>query len=126
MSHEKLPPYDDQQLKEIAQTEKKILIELTKTEKAIEKIKSEEVHIEEEDTAILKGVRASTGFRSKVVRRIAKHKILFTLITATAIILFWRGVWDVSSSVPVLSYPIAALLIGAVILIFIDRYSDLS
>jgi len=31
-----------------------------------------------------------------LIRKIAKHKLIFTLVVSTAIILVWRGIWEVS------------------------------
>ena len=60
------------------------------------------------------------------IRKIAKHKFIFTLIVSTAIILVWRGIWEGSAAVPFLSSSIVSLIIGVGILWLIERYTDLN
>ena len=63
--------------------------------------------------------------RKVIVRKTAKHKFIFTLIVSTGIILVWRGIWEVSATLPILSSSFAALFVGVGILWLIERYTDL-
>ena len=52
-----------------------------------------------------------------VLREPDKH-LLLSLLAATGIILFWRGMWEVADMLPVISHPLASLVTGLVILAF--------
>src|SRR5579859_134379 len=121
-------------------TEKKILSE----EKHIE---AEEVKIEKvenkllRDEEVLVGTVESGAFKRLMeggrvlreaahakkifVKKIAKHKFVFTLIVSTGIILVWRGIWEYSATLPILSSSLIALFVVMGILWLIEKYSDL-
>lgn len=106
--------------------EKKILVEegqiLRKEQQIEEVLEGKEFKTLLENGEALKDLNS---VRKRIIRRIAKHRFIFTLIVSTAIVLVWRGIWEISSIIPVLSQSIVALAIGLLILWLIERYSDL-
>ncbi len=117
----------------MSNVESKLLKEAGRIEKTEEKILKQEQTISKviggdqfqtllQNAEILTKVERTRRF---LVRRIAKHKFIFTLIVATGIILVWRGVWEITAVIPILSQSIVALLLGVTILWLIERYTDL-
>ena len=52
----------------------------------------------------------------KTRARLSRHPIIYTLIGGTAIVLFWKGVWETADLFPFLEGP-AAIVISLVILL---------
>lgn len=52
----------------------------------------------------------------KVRAKLSRHPIVYTLIGGTAIVLFWKGVWETADLFPFLEGP-AAILVSIVILL---------
>ncbi len=113
--------------------EGKILREEEKIEKTEEKLlKEEKVVIKTLESKQFETLLQSSSVlrdlgktKKGVIRKIAKHKFVFTLIVSTAIILVWRGIWEESAALPIISSSLVALLVGVGILWLIERYTDL-
>ena len=103
--------------------------EILKEEEIIEKQQAQILKKEAEIEGIIvkegQVLQELNKTRKNFVRKIAKHRFLFTLIVSTGIILVWRGIWEISAEVPFISQSVVALLIGLAILWLIERYSDL-
>lgn len=115
-------------------TEKRILVEEKKIEQTEkELLREEKVVVKTLESRQFETLMQSSNLlrdlaktKKGIVRKIAKHKFIFTLIVSTGIILVWRGIWEVTEAMPVLSSSLVALLIGITILWLIERYTDLS
>jgi hypothetical protein len=46
-----------------------------------------------------------------------RHKILFAFLVFFAINLLWYGIWEIVSTIPILSNPYVAIILGGIILI---------
>jgi len=89
------------------------------------KIINEEEEIMRSDKETSSSVRAILQWRNRVARKISRHKALLSTLIATGVILVWRGIWEVSADIPVLSSSLVALALGVVILVFINRYTEI-
>jgi hypothetical protein len=54
--------------------------------------------------------------RAELTSRFRSHYFLYTLIGAIGMIIFWRGIWDLSYEIPILSHPLVSIVVGLVIL----------
>ncbi len=66
---------------------------------------------------IAKIVRFFDKLEDKVRAVLSRHPILYTLIGAVAVVLFWRGVWMTADFFPFLTGPISILLSVGILLI---------
>lgn len=105
------------ELKDIKDEEKEILKREDKVEETLESTSFKEIM----DAA--PAVKELSTFRSKFVRRIQKHKLIFTLFVAVGIVLVWRGLWELSESI--IASAAVSLVLGIVLLWLIKRYTDL-
>lgn len=66
-------------------------------------------------------IRKITKFFDKLEDRVrgdlSRRPIIYTLIGAVAIVLFWRGVWMVADSIPFLTGPVSLVVSIVVLLI---------
>ena len=62
-------------------------------------------------------------YRRKIVRKLARHRFLFSVLVSLGGVLIWRGLWDLTASIPVLKESIVALLLGFLILWLLERYA---
>jgi len=53
----------------------------------------------------------------KVRGRLSRYPIFYTMIGGTAVVLFWRGVWDTADMVPYLNGPVSIVISVIVLLI---------
>lgn len=57
----------------------------------------------------------------KILREIKSyrvhHKILFTLLGTTGVVLIWRGLWMLFDLTPVINHPIISLILGFALVI---------
>lgn len=109
----------DKEEKKIEVEEEKILKEEEKIDKVIESPKFKNL-VENGDA-----LADLNNTRKRIIKKIAKHRFLFTLIVSLGIVLVWRGLWEISAGIPILSQSIVALVLGLGILWFIEKYSDL-
>jgi hypothetical protein len=115
--------------------------------KATEVIKESEHRIQEEEKQILileeqilKQIKhhpirtlARGGFTRKelqilhkvFVRKLAKHRLVFTVIITFGVVLIWRGFWEVTAVLPLLSSPIVCLIVGFIVLWGVKKYTEL-
>lgn len=104
-------------LKQGAVIEEKVdhlIQEEQKVEKNVEEVKQEETVIAQVESK-----------RKRFVRRLAKHKFLFSMVASLGVVLVWRGLWDVTAELPVLKDSLVALLIGFAIIWFLEKYSEI-
>lgn len=105
--------------KKIESVENKIL---ANEEKILEKLKSPQFNeVFEEDSTR----KDEVTFRRRVKQRIAKHRFLFALLIAFAVVLIWRGLWEITEKLPLISESVIALLVGIGILWFFEKYTEL-
>ncbi len=118
---------------DIAKLEKKIIDEEEKIEELEKKIDSKEGRILATQDKILR----STGslklvgsglskyqaklLHSKFLKRLNKHKILYSFITLLAVILIWYGIQNLLATIPFIHQPIIAIILGVLIVWFIDK-----
>lgn len=91
-----------------------LIQEEQKVEKNVEEVKQEETVIAQVESK-----------RKRFVRRLAKHKFLFSMVASLGVVLVWRGLWDVTAELPVLKDSLVALLIGFAIIWFLEKYSEI-
>lgn len=107
--------------KKIEHEEAKILLEERKIENEEREVKAEEGKI----VSIEKTIREATKMRLGFLRKFAKHKFIFSMIAGTGVVLVWRGLWDISETIPGLESSVVALIVGIGILWFLERYTEL-
>lgn len=130
----------DREAETLKEREQHILAAEEKIEQAEAHIEAEEKKIEKVELAILENSK-NNGMRSifdgeltaperyfvrmRFVRKLAKHKLLFSLLATVGVVLVWRGIWHTVDSLPIISAAIISLLAGIAILWLIGRYTDL-
>ena len=82
----------------------------------------EEVEHKIENTKTLHEIRENLSVLLEKEKRYVnsfkfRHKITFAFIVFFAINLLWYGMWTIVSDIPILSNPVVALVLGAIILI---------
>lgn len=116
---------------EILSDEKKIERNIKKIERIENKIEDQEKEIMGVEKTILKHAghrfypREFKFLRVVLLKKIARHKLLYTLSISTGIVLVWRGIWETSAMIPFISYPLVALTIGIIILWLSEKYTEL-
>ena len=118
--------------------DKTIIKEEEKLEKDISKIEDIEDEIEDHEKEIIgleknilkhssskKFPKEFKFLKALFLKRIAKHRLLYTLAISLGIVLVWRGIWETTLMIPILSYPIVALVVGIIILWLTEKYSEL-
>jgi hypothetical protein len=91
------------------------------------KILSEEAHIERDLTVLEKKTASLSSLekhRRRLVKKLAKHRFLFSMIVSFGVVLVWRGIWDITAELPVLKESAVALITGFVIIWFLEKYSE--
>ena len=108
-----------------------IVGELLKEEDQILKtehsILAEETVLEHEVKSLEKKISVLNAFeshRKRVVRRLAKHKFIFSILVSLGVVLVWRGIWDITSVMPVLKDSFVALIVGFAILWYLEKFSE--
>lgn len=109
----------ESELKRIREDEVKILSEEGQVLKAVKNIERYEILGEQ------KSLNHFSKFRRLFIREASKHKFIFSMTVVFGVVLIWRGLWDVSEQIPIISDSIIALFVGMAILWFIERYSNL-
>lgn len=67
----------------------------------------------------------SKSIRKRFIQKIARRKFLFALLIASGTVLVWRGLWEITAKLPLLSESFVALFVGLGILWVVERYSEL-
>lgn len=62
--------------------------------------------------------------RRQIVKRLAKHKFLFSMTVTFGFVLIWRGMWGVADVLPIVKDTGVSLLLGFGILWFLEKYAD--
>ncbi len=106
-----------EELKEIKKEEAEILEKEKSSEKILKSSSFKEV------LEAAPALHEVNTFRSKVVRRLQKHRLLFTLFVALGIVLVWRGLWEITEHF--ITSAVVSLILGIVLLWLIKRYTDL-
>jgi hypothetical protein len=113
------------QIVEVEAIEKRILKEESRIERSEAKIAAAEAKILKVDRRIESNMPQLAFLRTRMVRKLSRHRFLFTMVITVAIVLIWRGIWEISEGIVFLSSSFVALLAGVFILWFINRYTEL-
>lgn len=105
---------------EILKEQKKIEQEEVKMLKKEDEIKNEVDQIEKSTQAL----NSIERYRHNVVKKLAKHKFVFSMIVSLGVVLIWRGIWDITAELPILKENFVALLVGFAIIWFLEKYSE--
>ena len=104
---------------------------IMKKEEVIEEKEKEILKIEEELLSSVEEIKTSEKilskagyFRRKMVRKLARHRFLFSVLVSFGAVLIWRGLWDITSSIPVLKESGVALILGFFILWLLEKYTE--
>lgn len=122
-------------IKVVAKREKEILEQEKRIERAEANIEREEKRIEHVEREILRHKRLSlrTIFtpdltpqeryfvHRRILKRFAKHKIIFSLLLTTGVVLVWRGIWHTADELPIISISLVSLGVGLAILWLVNR-----
>ena len=121
--------------------EQALLKQTKKIEAAEEKIEKEEYKISRIEKDIIKTIKhkpvqtlmqsglspTEMGYIHKLfVHKIARHKYIYTLLVTLGIVLIWRGFWETTESMPLLSYPLIALISGVLILWLLEHMTRIN
>jgi hypothetical protein len=124
----------------VKKAERKILEEAGRIEELEEQIQDKEKEILRAERKVLSEIdrspfqafrggvltkRQFAWLKKVVIRRIAKHKFLFSLFVMFGVVLVWRGVWELSSMIPILSSSFVALAVGILVLWLVNKYTEL-
>jgi hypothetical protein len=52
------------------------------------------------------------NFPTKLKKLRLHHRVIFTLLGTTGIILVWRGAWTIFDTTPFLSHPLTSIIAG--------------
>lgn len=135
----------------IKRKETEIVHQEARIEAAEERIVNEQEKILEAEHEILKQSKQSAGgslfnssltppertlFRKRFLKRIIKHKLLFSVLVTCGIVLVWRGIWHAADALiwhgetmfpfNYLMSAIISFCIGIGILWLVNRYTDLT
>ncbi len=87
------------------------------------RIEAQEAKILETDSHILEKLEAASS-QSAFAAGLYKHRFWISLLLTIGVVLVWKAIGDLSSSLPVVSSAIGALLVGLAILAFIDYLTN--
>ncbi|MBI4091317.1 hypothetical protein HY419_01030 [candidate division WWE3 bacterium] len=54
------------------------------------------------------------------------HRIIFTLIGAVGVVLFWRGTWGIFDATPFINHPLASVVLGLILVTIAGFFFKLS
>lgn len=118
--------------KSVQKLEKKIFGEIKNIESLEKEIKKSEENISKNLTQGIKTMskdginyREASLIKKSILRKIAKHKFLFTVLVTLGVVLVWRGFWGFTESIPFLENSLVSLIIGFSILWLIEQYTEL-
>lgn len=63
-------------------------------------------------------------YRRKFVKKLAKHRFIFSILVSFSFVLVWRGLWDITAGLPVLENAVIALGIGFFLMWLLERYTE--
>lgn len=109
---------DIEEIKKVEREEEKILVEEKKMAKEEGKLLNETIDLQ-------KTFKDATKMRMSFLRKFAKHKFLFSLIGGIGVVLVWRGLWDLSETIPGLESSAVALVVGLGIIWLLEKYTEL-
>lgn len=66
---------------------------------------------------MIKTIKFFDRLEDRVRGRLSKKPVIYAMIGAVGIVLFWRGVWLIADETPYLSNPYVSLLVSAVALL---------
>lgn len=100
-------------------------------ENAIEKREEEIIGLEQELLKkvekldrVEKTISRIEHYRRRTVKKLAKHRFIFSILVSLSFVLVWRGLWDVTASLPILKEAGIALIIGFFMMWLLERYTD--
>ncbi len=104
---------------------------ILKEEEMIEAKEKEILKIENKILSSVEDIRSNekilskAGFyRRKIVRKLAKHRFIFSILVSLSLVLVWRGLWDITASLPVVEDAGIALIIGFFMMWLLERYTE--
>ncbi len=50
--------------------------------------------------------------------RFRAHYLIYTIVGGIGMIIFWRGVWDLTYQIPIIAYPLGSVVVGLLIMVF--------
>ncbi|MEK7573240.1 MAG: hypothetical protein AAB531_02330 [Patescibacteria group bacterium] len=108
---------------EITKLEKRIISEEEEIKQVERKINAKEEKILAQEGKILKSTNnlKLKLLHSGFIKRLNKHKILYSFITLISIILIWSGIQRFLSTVPVINNPLVSISLGVLIVWIIDK-----
>lgn len=110
----------------IQSIEEQILREEKQIEAVEARIEADEAAlIEAEADPLARGMKRMTRVRAAFVRNISRYRLIYSILGGVGVTLFWRGIWETSARLPILASSLAALVVGILILVAINRYTDL-
>ena len=54
--------------------------------------------------------------RAELTNRFRSHYLLYTFIGGIGMIVFWRGIWDLTYIIPIIQNPIGSILLGLILM----------
>lgn len=63
--------------------------------------------------------------QDSLVKKVVKHKTLYVLLTGFAVILIWKGIWDMADQTFGFDYPWLPVAVGFGLLLLLKRVDDL-
>ena len=100
-------------------------------ESSIEKSEKEIIELEQEILAkvekldhVEKTISKMEHYRRRTVKKLAKHRFIFSILVSLSFVLVWRGLWDITASLPILEDAGVALIIGFFMVWLLERYTD--
>ena len=108
---------------DIVGLEKRIIAKEDEIKDLERKINSKEEKILSEEERILK---STENFKLKIIhsnfiKRLNKHKVVYSFITLVSIILIWTGIQNFLTTVPFFHNPLVSISLGILIVLIIDR-----
>lgn len=65
-------------------------------------------------------------FQRVIISKLKKHKVIFQMLIIFGIVLVWRGLWNLFDTIPFISYSLVSLILGVILLLLLNRITDLS
>ncbi|OGE31591.1 hypothetical protein A2631_00450 [Candidatus Daviesbacteria bacterium RIFCSPHIGHO2_01_FULL_44_29] len=125
----------------MSQTNQDLKKAIDKIESAEEKIELNEAKILEEERKILSSVKETPVnifdldpgttkrkihlFRLTIIKKIARHKLLYGIVVTISLVLIWRGLWHTIDELPIISISLVSLGVGLLSIWILKKYTDL-